>query len=146
MPELDELYQELILDHSKRPHNQREMPDADRKADGYNPLCGDRVRVFVNLQDDKVADVSFTGVGCAICTASASLMTDAVKGKARGEARALFDSFHHHLTGEGDASQLGKLAVLSGVRNYPIRVKCATLPWHTFRAALEDESSVVSTE
>jgi nitrogen fixation NifU-like protein len=145
--DLRDLYQEVILDHSKRPRNFHAMPGADRKAEGYNPLCGDRETVFLDLDGDVLKDVSFQGAGCAISTASASMMTESVKGKTRAEADALFARFHDLITGKGDASpELGKLAVFSGVREYPVRVKCATLPWHTLKAALEGDHAPVSTE
>ena len=150
MGELRELYQEVILDHSKRPRNFGELPGANRSAEGYNPLCGDRETVFVRLEDDVLEDVGFRGTGCAISTASASMMTDAVKGSTRAEAEALFERFHRLITGqdgekERSAPELGKLAVFSGVREFPVRVKCATLPWHTLKAALAgvDRKSVV---
>jgi nitrogen fixation NifU-like protein len=149
MSDLRELYQEVILDHNKRPRNFRELDGADRHADGYNPLCGDKLAVYVNLDDDVITDVSFLGSGCAISKASASLMTDAVKGKTLVEARHLFEKFHRMVTGEeGDVEQdeLGKLAVLAGVRDYPTRIKCASLAWHTLRAACDDRHEPVSTE
>ena len=148
--DLRDLYQEVILDHSKRPRNFHAMPDADRKAEGYNPLCGDRETVFLDLDGDVLKDVSFQGAGCAISTASASMMTESVKGKTRAEADALFERFHDLITGKSgsDAAspELGKLTVFSGVREYPVRVKCATLPWHTLKAALVGENAPVSTE
>ena len=151
MGELRELYQEVILDHSKRPRNFGELPGANRSAEGYNPLCGDRETVFVRLEDDVLEDVGFRGTGCAISTASASMMTDAVKGRTRAEAEALFERFHRLITGqdgekERSAPELGKLAVFSGVREFPVRVKCATLPWHTLKAALGGVGRTVSTE
>ncbi len=151
MSDLRDLYQEVILDHSKKPRNFHAIADADRQAEGYNPLCGDRETVFVKLDGDRVADVAFQGAGCAISTASASMMTESVKGKTRAEAEALFERFHRLITGKnGEAAsgpELGKLEVFSGVREYPVRVKCATLPWHTLKAALTSEAApVVSTE
>ncbi len=149
MSDLRELYQEVILDHNKSPRNFRELDGADRHADGYNPLCGDKLAVYVNLDDDVITDVSFLGSGCAISKASASLMTDAVKGKTLVEAQRLFEKFHRMVTGdEGDVDQdeLGKLAVLAGVRDYPTRIKCASLAWHTLRAACDDKHEPVSTE
>ena len=149
MSDLRELYQEVILDHNKHPRNFRELDGADRHADGYNPLCGDRLAVYVNLDGDVITDISFLGSGCAISKASASLMTDAIKGKTVVEAQRLFEKFHRMVTGvEGDVDpdQLGKLAVLGGVRDYPTRVKCASLAWHTLRAACDDKHELVSTE
>jgi len=149
MSELRELYQEVILDHNKRPRNFRELEGADRHADGYNPLCGDKLAVYVNLDGDVITDISFLGSGCAISKASASLMTDAVKGKTLGEAQQLFERFHRMVTESElttDVESLGKLAVLSGVRDYPTRVKCASLAWHTLRAACDDAHELVSTE
>ena len=150
MSDLRELYQEVILDHHKKPRNFRALEGA-RHVEGYNPLCGDKVTVYVQLDGDVVRDVSFQGSGCAISTASASLMTQSLKGKTRAEAQALFQSFQNLITGRpqeaGDGVELGKLEVFSGVREFPIRVKCASLPWHTFRAALAgEEDKTVSTE
>jgi nitrogen fixation protein NifU and related proteins len=148
--DLRELYQETILDHYKRPRNFGELPGADRKAEGYNPLCGDRETVYLKLDGDVLKEVRFRGTGCAISTASASLMTDSVRGKTRDEAEALFEKFHELITGEPsgrtDGPPLGKLEVFSGVREYPVRIKCATLPWHTLKAALNGEEEPVSTE
>jgi nitrogen fixation NifU-like protein len=153
MPDLRELYQELIVDHSKRPRNFGKLEGATCQATGYNPLCGDKLTVFLRVKDDVVEDVRFEGAGCAISTASASLMTEKSKGKTRQEAEELFDIFHKLVTGTdaaADASQsqkqLGKLAVFSGVSEFPVRVKCATLPWHTFLAALRGSREVISTE
>ncbi len=150
MSDLRELYQTTILDHNKQPRNFRVPEGANRRANGHNPLCGDRVAVHLRLADDVVEDVGFQGAGCAISTASASLMTQAVKGKSTAEVQKLFDAFHELLTGdrhqEVDAGRVGKLAVFAGVREYPVRVKCATLPWHTLRAALEDGREMVKTE
>ena len=149
--DLRELYQEVILDHSKRPRNLREIPGA-RKAEGFNPLCGDKATVFVTLDGDVVADASFVGRGCSISTASASMMTEAIKGKSKLEAQALFERFHDLITGDptqasrDSGADLGKLAVFSGVCEFPVRVKCAALPWHTFKAALAGEPEPVSTE
>jgi nitrogen fixation NifU-like protein len=146
---LDELYQEILLDHYKRPRNFGPLADADGEADGHNPLCGDRVHVRVKLDGDRLSEVRFEGSGCAISTASASMMTDAVRGKSRAEATALFDRFHDLVTGAGagdDEESLGELAALAGVREFPMRVKCATLAWHTLRAALEGSGERVSTE
>lgn len=144
MPSLGELYQELILEHNRSPRNYREIPEADAHAEGNNPLCGDQVRVYVRLDGDRIEDVSFQGSGCAISRASASLMTGAVKGKTREEADALFDRFHGLVTGtlpQSEAATLGKLAAFAGVAEFPIRVKCASLPWHTLKAALREGSS-----
>ncbi|MCY4077468.1 MAG: SUF system NifU family Fe-S cluster assembly protein [Acidobacteria bacterium] len=149
MSELRDLYQEVILDHNRHPHNFRELDGADRHADGHNPLCGDRLAVYVNLDGETISEVSFLGSGCAISKASASLMTDAVKGKTLPEARRLFEEFLALLTDAAaalDERRLGKLAVFAGVREYPTRVKCASLAWHTLRAAVDDRHEVVSTE
>ena len=145
--ELQELYQEVILDHNRRPRNFRALAGG-RAAKGDNPLCGDRLTVYVRVENGVVADVSFQGAGCAISKASASLMTEGVKGKTMDEARALIDRFHRMLTGpdSGPVDHLGKLAALAGVRQFPIRVKCASLAWHTLRAAIEARDDVVSTE
>jgi nitrogen fixation NifU-like protein len=149
---LRELYQEVILDHSKNPRNFRELPGAPRTARGYNPLCGDRLTLFLGVRDGVVEDASFLGTGCAISTASASMMTEALKGKTEAEAEKLFDSFHRLVTGASalpepaDDEVLGKLAVFAGVRDYPVRVKCATLAWHTMRSALQERNEAVSTE
>jgi nitrogen fixation NifU-like protein len=149
-PELRELYQSVILDHHKRPRNFGKPADADRSAEGNNPLCGDRVTVYVKFDGDVIREIAFVGSGCAISTAAASMMTEALKGKTRAEAEALFRRFHGLLTGQdGEAAEgpaLGKLQAFAGVREFPVRVKCATLPWHTFRAALHDEVETVSTE
>ncbi len=147
MSYLNELYQEVILDHNKRPRNFGELEQANRHADGYNPLCGDRVTVFLKVQADVVEDIRFKGVGCAISTASASLMTEALKGKTIAEVVAVFARFHSVVTGRStDTSDLGKLAVFQGVSEYPVRVKCATLAWHTLQAALDGKADTVSTE
>ncbi|NOT02461.1 MAG: SUF system NifU family Fe-S cluster assembly protein [Phycisphaerales bacterium] len=150
MEDLHDLYQDLILDHNRRPRNKRLVIDADRKAEGYNPLCGDRVTVYVKVDGDRVVDVAFEGSGCAISTASASLMTESVKGKTLTEAKSLFRRFHGLITGEAEESRdgpgLGKLEVFSGVCKFPARVKCATLAWHTVNAALNDERDPVKTE
>lgn len=150
MSDLRELYQETILDHTRRPRNFGPLDGADHSADGYNPLCGDKMRVHVQLDGDKVADVRFEGSGCAISTASASLMTESVKGRRRDEAVTLFERFRDLVTGgdgaPADADELGKLAVMAGVRDYPVRVKCATLAWHTLAAALQGDEDPVTTE
>ena len=148
MSELGDLYQEVILDHNRRPRNFRTLEDG-WKQEGYNPLCGDRLTLYVKLDKDRIADVAFQGVGCAISKASASLMTEAVKGKTVAEARELFEKFHDMVTSSPDttAPDLGKLSVLSGVREYPTRVKCASLAWHTMKAAVSGaEDGPVSTE
>ena len=142
MNELRELYQEVILDHSKRPRNLRPMPEASHRAVGHNPLCGDRATVYLRVEGGVVKDVSFEGAGCSISTASASMMTDALRGRTLAEARALFERFHELVTSDPSraaavAPELGKLAVFQGVHEFPVRVKCASLAWHTFKAALE---------
>jgi len=146
--DLRELYQEIIIDHNRNPRNHHIMEDATATANGYNPLCGDKLTVYLNVADGLVKDISFVGCGCAISQASASLMTSALQGKSVEEARTLYERFHVLLTHseEGDWRSLDKLAVLAGVRAYPARVKCATLAWHTFNAALNKPDSVVSTE
>jgi nitrogen fixation protein NifU and related proteins len=149
--DLRELYQEVILDHSKKPRNFRVIEGAAHQANGHNPLCGDRATVYVDVDGDVLRDVSFKGAGCSISTASASMMTEAVKGKTRDEADALFERFHALVTSAPDtaggaAPELGKLAVFSGVCEFPVRVKCASLPWHTLKAALQDAPEPVSTE
>jgi nitrogen fixation protein NifU and related proteins len=145
MSSLSELYQNVILEHNRSPRNYRVMDDADRKADGHNPLCGDQVTVWVRMDGDVIGDVSFRGAGCAISKASASLMTGAVKGKSREEAEKLFERFHQLVTGTlppGESETLGKLAVFSGVSEFPVRVKCASMAWHTLKAALADGRTV----
>lgn len=146
--ELRDLYQEIIVDHSKRPRNFRRQDPPANAVEGYNPLCGDRVTVYVTVDGDVVKDVSFQGSGCAISTASASVMTEAIKGKSRAEAKRLFDTFHSLVTKGPDASSegLGKLSVFSGVSEFPSRVKCAILAWHTLEAALRGELQPISTE
>ena len=144
-----DLYQEVILEHNKRPRNFRAIEPADRKQEGFNPLCGDRLTLYLKLDGDKVADVSFQGNGCAISTSSASLMTEAVKGKSIAEADRLFASFHRLITRDGPAptkDEVGKLLVFAGVGEFPARVKCATLCWHTLKAALDGRQEKVSTE
>lgn len=147
MSDLQDLYQQMILDHYRSPRNCRQIDECSCSANGHNPLCGDRVSVYVDVVDGKIEDVSFEGSGCAISTASASLMTEAVKGKSVEEAHALFRVFHNLITGEerGD-EDLGKLEIFAGVRQYPTRVKCATLAWHTLEAALKEDGSEISTE
>jgi nitrogen fixation NifU-like protein len=147
--DLEELYQELVLDHGKRPRNHRVIEDATGAAEGFNPLCGDRLTVYVRTRDGSLEDVSFVGSGCAICTASASLMAQHVRGMDRRQAQAVFQDFQRLLTDpvEHDPpASVGKLAALAGVRRYPMRVKCATLPWHTLNAALDMQPQVVTTE
>ena len=152
MSELRDLYQEVILDHGKRPRNFGPLPAANRHADGYNPLCGDKVTVTLVIEDGRVTDVKFVGVGCAISMASASLMTEAIKGKTEAELREMFQKFHTGLTSQDDAAgasalaDLDKLAVFGGVREFPARVKCATLPWHTLVAALDRAAQPAKTE
>jgi nitrogen fixation protein NifU and related proteins len=149
MSELSELYQQVILDHNKKPRNFHKLENANRRADGYNPLCGDQLNVYLHVEGDQVQDVSFEGSGCAISKASASMMTQAVKGKTKVEAETLFNEFHRMATGELDEenepNHLGKLKIFAGVRDFPARVKCATLSWHTMHAALNDQTEV-STE
>jgi len=146
--ELKDLYRDVILDHNRQPRNFGRIEGTDAQADGHNPLCGDRLTVFVRLNGEQVADIRFEGKGCAISTASASLMTEAVKGKDRAAIQSLYDKVHELLTQQDaptDAS-LGKLAALSGVREFPARVKCASLCWHTLNAALAHGAATVSTE
>ncbi len=146
---LNELYQNVILEHNRSPRNYRPMDDNDRKAEGHNPLCGDQLTVWVRLDHDIIQDASFQGSGCAISKASASLMTSAVKGRTRREAEELFGRFHRLVTGRLDpaeAETLGKLAVFSGVSEFPVRVKCASLSWYTLKAALDAPGHTVSTE
>jgi nitrogen fixation protein NifU and related proteins len=150
MSDLRELYQELIIDHSKRPRNFKVLETANRKLEGYNPLCGDKITLFLELEHDRVKNVSFQGSGCAISTASASVLTESIKGKTLAEVRALFEVFHEMVMGKppaaGNVPELGKLAVFSGVSEFPARVKCATLAWHTLHAALQGTGETVSTE
>jgi nitrogen fixation NifU-like protein len=150
MSDLRDLYQQVILEHSRNPRNFGELEGASHKAEGYNPLCGDQITVYLELEGDRVKDVAFKGSGCAISKASASLMTGAVKGKTIAEVEELFERFRAVVTSAHDAEideeALGKLTVLSGVREFPVRVKCATLAWHTLRAALEGKGEPVSTE
>ncbi|MGH7817219.1 MAG: Fe-S cluster assembly sulfur transfer protein SufU [Candidatus Binatia bacterium] len=150
MSDLDDLYQEVILDHNKSPRNFRAMAHANRKAEGYNPLCGDHVTVFVQIEDGLIRDISFQGSGCAISKASASLMTAELKGKHESAAQTLFENVHRMLTGDPTedqtADKVGKLQILSGVCKFPARVKCASLAWHTVHAALKGESVPATTE
>ena len=149
MSELSELYQQVILDHNKKPRNFRKLENPDRSAEGYNPLCGDQLTIYLNLTDDSVREIAFEGSGCAISKAAASMMTQAVKGKSREQIEELFKEFHSMVTGEldeeTDENQLGNLKIFAGVREFPVRVKCATLPWHTMHAALHNQDHV-STE
>jgi nitrogen fixation NifU-like protein len=149
MASLSGLYQDLILDHNRSPQNYRRMDDANRRVEGINPLCGDRLTVWLKMENGVIKDATFQGSGCAISKASASLMTSAVKGKTRAQAEALFDRFHRLVTGsmeQTEAKSLGKLVVFSGLSEFPIRVKCASLSWHALKAALNEPDSVVSTE
>lgn len=149
MADLRDLYQDIILEHSKRPRNYRTLEAANRKAEGFNPLCGDHFTVYLDVAESgQIRDVSFQGSGCAISKASASMMTQAVKGKRTEEAEELFRKFHHVVTGKNgvESQDLGKLAAFAGVSEYPVRVKCATLAWHALRAALQGERQAVSTE
>jgi len=150
MAELNELYQQVILDHNKKPRNFKIISPADRVQEGYNPLCGDQIILFLKLDGDLIADVGFQGMGCAISKASTSMMTMAVKGKTREEAEQLFGEFHRMIKGEldpeTDSHHLGRLKILAGVSEFPARVKCASLSWHTLRAALEGKEETVSTE
>lgn len=149
MSELSDLYQEVILEHNKNPRNFREIENADKIAEGHNPLCGDQLKLYLAMEDDTVKDVAFRGSGCAISKASASMMTQVVKGKTREQAEALFGEFHRMVLGEMDEeaeeNSLGKLKIFAGVREFPARVKCASLSWHTLHAALNNEDAV-STE
>jgi nitrogen fixation NifU-like protein len=150
MSDLRELYQEVILEHSRAPRNFRELTTANHKAEGYNPLCGDHFSVYLDLEGDSIRDISFQGSGCAISMASASMMTQSVKGKTTAEAARLCHRLQQLVTGqspaEGNQTELGKLAVFSGVSEFPVRVKCATLSWHTLQAAMQGKQETVSTE
>lgn len=148
MSDISDLYQEVILDHNKRPRNFQKLEVANRSAEGFNPLCGDQITVYLFLEDEVIKDISFQGSGCAISKASASMMTAALKGKSKIEGEIIFDKVHNMLTGAGAGAteELGRLAALSGVCNFPARVKCASLAWHTLRAALEEKQERVSTE
>ena len=150
MAELNELYQQVILDHNKKPRNFKVLETANRQQEGYNPLCGDQLKLYLELDGETIKDVSFQGQGCAISKASASMMTTVVKGKTKAEAETIFDEFHRMVKGELDPetqeNQLGRLKIFAGVREFPARVKCASLSWHTLRAALEGEAEAVSTE
>ncbi|HZI94035.1 MAG TPA: SUF system NifU family Fe-S cluster assembly protein [Patescibacteria group bacterium] len=148
--ELTSLYQEVILDHNKKPRNFHKLETATHHADGYNPLCGDKITVYIRMEGDVLRDICFEGSGCAISKASASMMTESLKGRTRAQLAALFDLFHDLVTGQDKskpgAAELGKLVVFSGVREFPVRVKCATLAWHTLRAALDNRQEPASTE
>jgi nitrogen fixation protein NifU and related proteins len=148
--DLSELYQEVILDHNRRPRHFHALEHANRQADGYNPLCGDKLRIFLKIENDVVREASFQGSGCAISKASASMMTDAVVGRTLAEVDALFSGFHRMVTAQpdapADAQGMGKLAVFAGVREFPARVKCATLAWHTLQAALRGSGAAATTE
>ena len=148
--DLGDLYQEIILEHSKAPRNYRKPASVNQEAEGYNPLCGDRCTVFLDIEDGAIKDIGFQGSGCAISRASASMMTQTVKGKSRAEAAQIFERFHRLVTGEQDAvahaSEMGKLAAFAGVSKFPARVKCATLAWHTLQSALDGKQDPVTTE
>ena len=150
MSDLNDLYQQVILDHYKRPRNFKRLPDANRQAEGHNPLCGDEVTVYLHLDGDVIRDISFEGAGCAISKASASMMTAVLKGKTKAEAKLLFDKFHKMVTGNREGASdpvgLGKLEVFCGVSEFPVRVKCASLAWHTLNSALEGRPETVTTE
>jgi nitrogen fixation NifU-like protein len=150
MSDLGDLYQEVILDHNRRPRNFHELPEANRTAEGYNPLCGDRLKIYLRVEDGVIRDIGFLGAGCAISKASASMMTEALKGKSEKEAEKIFEAFHRMVTdtaeGGFDPADLGKLAILEGVRQFPVRVKCASLAWHTLKAALAAKSELITTE
>jgi nitrogen fixation protein NifU and related proteins len=149
MTDLRELYQQVILDHNRNPRNYKELPNATKRVEGYNPLCGDHYTVFLNLDGDVIKEVSFTGNGCAISKSSASVMTTTVKGKRIDEAERLFEIFHNLVMGEAaglSEAELGRLAAFSGVSEFPARVKCATLAWHTLHSAMQGEQEVVTTE
>ncbi len=148
MSELSDLYQQVILDHNKKPRNFKQLADANRRAEGVNPLCGDQLTVYLQLEGDEIKDVSFEGSGCAISKASASMMTQTVKGKTRQEAETIFNEFHRMVLGEldeeGTPNNLGRLKIFAGVRDFPARVKCASLSWHTMHAALNGEDTTTT--
>jgi len=146
MPDLRNLYQEVIFDHNRHPRNFGKLEGSNREAKGYNPLCGDEVMVYLKVDEGVIVDAAFEGIGCAISTASASLMTEALKGTTVAQAQQLSEDFHDMVAGSGSCRELGKLEVLSGVREFPVRVKCATLPWHTLNAALKSSKEPVTTE
>lgn len=149
MHELKDLYQEVIVDHNRSPRNFGKLEGANRVLEGYNPLCGDRLTLYLNVKDNRIENIAFDGSGCAISVASASLMTETIKGKSTGEAEGIFHSFHDMVTtdsGEPDFDKMGKLVAIAGVRDYPTRVKCATLCWHTLHSIIQGERAPVSTE
>ena len=150
MSELQELYQDMVIDHNNRPRNYRKLEGANRTVEGYNPLCGDRIILYVKLEDELIADIGFQGSGCAISRASSSMMTEGVKGKSKAEAKEIFDAFHQMITRgpdmDFDSEKVGDLEILSGVSEFPARVKCATLSWHTLHSALEGREEPISTE
>jgi len=148
MFDIKDLYQEIIVDHNRSPRNFGKLDDADKTIEGFNPLCGDKLILYLKIEDQKIDDISFDGSGCAISVASASLMTDAMKGKSLTEAETLFNEFHNLITTDDDVDteQLGKLAALAGVKDYPARVKCASLCWHTLHSAIQGDDTPVSTE
>ena len=150
MYDLDELYQEVVMDHNRRPRNFRKLEEANRRAEGFNPLCGDEFTLYLKLQDDVIVEVGFQGRGCAISKASASMMTESIKGKSKAEADKMFEAFRHMVTREPgeeyDADSLGDLEILRGVSAYPVRIKCATLSWHALQSALNSPGDTISTE
>ena len=150
MSELQELYQDMVIDHNNRPRNYRKLEGADREVEGYNPLCGDKITLYVKVEGDLISDIGFQGSGCAISRASSSLMTESVKGKSKGEAQEIFNAFHQMITrgpeADYDPEVVGDLEILSGIFEFPARVKCATLSWHTLRSALEGREEPVTTE
>jgi nitrogen fixation NifU-like protein len=150
MSDLEELYQEIIMEHNRRPKNFRALDDAGRSANGFNPFCGDTITLYLDMADDVIAEVGFQGSGCAISRASASMMTESIKGKSSAEAEAIFQDFHQMLTrgpdGEFDSERLGDLELLAGVSEFPTRIKCAILSWHTLKAALKGQEETVKTE
>ena len=146
MSDIRELYQEVIIDHGRHPRNLGELASCNHYKEGFNPLCGDKIMLYLDIEADRIKDIKFSGSGCAISTASASLMTQAIKGKTIAEVEHLFEAFHYLLLKEGSGEGLGKLTVLAGVKAYPARVKCATLAWHTLMAAIKHDESFISTE
>ena len=150
MSELEELYQEIIMEHNRKPKNFRTLDNADRSANGFNPFCGDTITLYLDMADDVITEVGFQGSGCAISRASASMMTESIKGKSSAEAEAIFEDFHQMLTrgpdGSFDPDRLGDLELLAGVSEFPTRIKCAVLSWHTLKAALKGQEGTVKTE